>query len=378
MPLTKRRQFLLGMMTAGVANTLRNEFMAKQKQSQLQSLAEAQIAEDPETFLNTFLNTDAQTSFKGQALIKSLRLTQPTIPYDRKLSQLLIQCSRIATEQYLTGNLLPDYDGSIKKLPAYSDALAEYRQVASFRGREAQVTNSLEVQLPVQHQTSDPVEQNLNDAERTIGQTIKQVVKIRREIPVYLGFVLTSAKRNIIVFRGTQTGREWLNNLTALQRPYTDPISGQYFGRVHEGFIRNYLKIIQPLPRQVAETLNSSIPCYVTGHSLGASQATIAALDIALNVPRLRPQLQLYTYASPRVGDKTFATLHSRMIPNSYRVVNLADTFTLLPPTKTVGTYLHIGQEWSFISAQHDIVPNHVVNTYRNAINNQQEQLSKV
>ena len=39
----------------------------------------------------------------------------------------------------------------------------------------------------------------------------------------------------------------------------------------------------------------------------------------SLKVPQLRQQIQLYTYASPRVGDSTFATLHSKQVPNSSR-----------------------------------------------------------
>jgi len=369
-----RRKLLLGGLVAGIAATIARDFQANQRQSHLQSLAESQIAEDPEAFLDKTFNSDAEKIYQGQSVIKSVQLTPPNIPYNRKISQLLIQCSKIATQQYLTGKVVPSYDGSIKQLPAYTNDLAGYKQIASFRGKEVQISQAVEVQLPSQNLTSDPVEQNLNEAQQIIGQTIKEVVKVRREIPVYLGFVLSSPQNNIIVFRGTQTSREWLNNLTAIQRPYTDPLSHKYFGRVHEGFIKNYLKIIKPLPREIAQSLNSSVPCYVTGHSLGASLATLAVLDIALNVPKLRPKLQLYTYASPRVGDPTFATLHAMIIPNSYRVVNLTDTFTLVPPTQALGTYLHVGQEWSFLSPQGDIMPNHVVDTYRQAINKQQEK----
>jgi triacylglycerol lipase len=369
-----RRQFLLGGLSAGIAATIARDFQSYQKQSKLQSIAEAQIAQDPESFLEATFNADVENINRGRSIRESLRLTPPNILYDNQISQLLIQCSRIATQQYLTGKLLPTYDGSIKQLPAYSERLAGYKQIASFRGKEAVVSRAVEIELPSHNLTLDPIEENLNEAERTIGKTIKEVVKIRRETPVFLGFVLSSPQNNIIVFRGTQTNAEWINNLTAIQIPYTDPISGQYFGRVHEGFIKNYLKIIKPLPRQVAQSLNPAIPCYVTGHSLGASLAIISALDFALNVPKLRAQLQLYTYASPRVGDLTFATLHSRMIPNSYRVVNLADVITMMPPTLGVGTYVHLGQEWSFLSAQGDIMPNHVVDTYRNAIDRQEER----
>jgi predicted lipase len=371
-----RRQLLLGGIGVGIAATLAKDFQASQKQARLHSLALSQLSQDPEDLLESTFESDARKIFQGQSLIKSLKLTPPTIPYNRKMSELLIQCSKIATQQYLTGKVVPTYDGSIKKLPSYIKELDGYQQIASFRGEEAEASQKVELKVPDPSWLSDdPFEQGLNEAGRAIiGNTIGQVVKIKREVPVYLGFVLSNSEHNIIVFRGTQTGREWFNNLTAIEVPYTDPISHQYFGKVHDGFIKNYLKIIEPLPIKVAKMLNPNLPCYVTGHSLGASLATICVLDIALNIPKLRPKLQLYTYASPRVGDFTFATLHSKLIPNSYRIVNLCDTFPLVPPTKGLGTYLHIGQQWSFLSQQGDIMPNHVVDTYRDAVSRQLEK----
>jgi predicted lipase len=370
-----RRRVLWGGVAAGMAATVGRDYTNYRQQAELEALAKAQLPEDRESLLEATFNADAEKIYQGQSVLDSLKLTPPIAPYDRALSQLLIQCSKVATQQYLTGKTLPKYDGSIQSLPAYSDRLAGYTQVASFRGKESAVSEAVEVQIPNRADTPDPVENNLNDAESTLGQTIKEVVKIQREIPVYLGFVLSSPQHNIIVFRGTQTTFEWINNLTAIQTEYTDPLSGQYFGKIHEGFIHNYLRIVSPLPRDIAQTLNPNVPCLVTGHSLGSSLAILAALDIALNVPKLRSQLQLYTYASPRVGDPTFARLHAKMIPNSYRIVNLADVFPLMPPTQSqVGTYVHVGQEWSFLSQNNDFMPNHVVDTYRQAIDGERER----
>ncbi|MEI6379966.1 MAG: lipase [Cyanobacteriota bacterium ELA615] len=371
-----RRQLLLGGLGLGVAATLARDFNTKKNESRLRSLAESQLNEDPNQLLQATFNSDAKKIYQGQTLIRQTKLTAPTLPYDRQISKLLIQCSKIATQQYLTGKVIPSYDGSISKLPAYSEILAGYKQIASFQGKEMATSQKVELQIPDPRWIADdPLEESLNEMGKSlINSTIKQAVKVRREIPVYLGFVLSCPKHNIIVFRGTQTGSEWINNLAAIEMPYTDPVSLKYFGKVHEGFMRNYLKIVKPLPRDIAKQLDPSLPCYITGHSLGASLAVICALDLALNVPKLRPNLRLYTYASPRAGDATFAKLHSKMIPNSYRIVNLCDTFTLVPPTKGLGTFLHVGQQWSFLSPQGDIMPNHVVDTYRDAVEKQMEK----
>lgn len=369
-----RRQLLVGGVAAGIATTTGTDYRARQKQKHLQSLAEEQIPQDQESLLNAAFQADAEKIYQGKQIMNSLKLTPPKIPYDRELSKLLIQCSKIATQQYLTGKTIPTYDGSISSLSAYSSSLNRYTQIASFKGKEAETVQTVIVNpLANQSDSSDPLQRNLDNAETQVGQTIGEMVKLTKETPVYLGFVLTSPESNIIVFRGTQTRVEWVNNLTAVQKDFTDPISGQYFGKIHRGFLKNYQRILQPLPREVAQNLDPAIPCYITGHSLGSSLAILAALDLALNIPNLKSQIQLYTYASPRVGDPTFATLHAQIVPNSYRVVNLGDVFTLVPPTQAVGTYVHVGQEWSFLSQNGDFMPNHVVDTYRVAVEREVE-----
>jgi triacylglycerol lipase len=364
----RRRQVLLGGVALGSGLTLAQNYQANRGQRELQALARQQLAEtDQAGLLKATFEADAQKIYQGQAIMDGLKLTPPQIAYDREISRLLIACSKIATQQYLTGKTLPDYDGAIRDLPAFTPELKDFQQIASFRGKEAKSTETVEVNLPEQ-ETGDPLDDSVGDAENEVRQTLQKVVKLTQEIPVYLGFVLASAQMNIIVFRGTQTAIEWLNNLYARQIPFTERQSGQYFGKIHEGFINNYLRIVEPIPKDIAGQLDPTLPCYVTGHSLGAALAVLCALDLAVNLPDLAPQLQLYSYACPRVGDPTFARLHAQRVPNSYRVVNLADAIPILPPTEGFGTYVHVGQVWSFLSQQNDFLPNHVVDTYQAAV----------
>ncbi|ALJ68774.1 MULTISPECIES: DUF2974 domain-containing protein [unclassified Synechocystis] len=373
MGIFNRRRLLLGGVALGGAFTIGREERHRQEIRELQALAKAQAANtDRTSMLNAAFEADAEKIYRGEEIINSVRLTPPILPYDRQISQLLIRCSKIATQQYLTGKTIPSYDGNIRQLPAYSSDLDEYKQIASFRGREAHISESVAVQIPLDN-TGDPLDKTWDQAEDSLGETIRQVVKVTQEIPVYLGFILSSPRRNLIVFRGTQTTMEWVNNLRAQQIPFTERRSGQYFGKIHQGFIENYLRIVSPIPREIAQQLDPAVPCYVTGHSLGASLAVLAALDLAVNLPNLRSQIQLYSYACPRVGDVTFAQLHSRQVPNSYRIVNLADVIPLLPPTTGLGTYVHVGQSWSFLSQGGDILPNHVVDTYQGAVDREVE-----
>jgi predicted lipase len=222
------------------------------------------------------------------------------------------------------------------------------------------------------------VEQQFNVAEDALRDTVKEMIQVQRRVPVFYGAVLTSKTGNILMFRGTQQNAEWIRNFLAVQEPYRDAATGKTYGQVHSGFLDIYSNLIlEPRPHKIAEQLDPTVPCYIAGHSLGGALAILAAIDIALKVPKLRPNLRLYTYGSPRVGDKIFAEAHSQLIPNSYRVANQADTITLVPPTNQMGgVFIHIGEEWAFLSQNQDVMPNHIVDTYRVAIDREQETRS--
>lgn len=376
----RRRQILLGGITTGVAVTLGKEYAARRAASARSAELLARNADDPTRLLKQTFEADTKKINAGVAIQASVGKPRPTIPYSREMSNLLIQCSKLATQQYLTGKTIPTYNGSIKILPAYFPELDGYTQIASFTGHDAEVEDTVEVEVPTgaQNNSQDPVEQEANDAQNTIGQTVKEAVKIRQLTPVYLGFVLSSKTRNIIVFRGTQRNTEWLYNFYARQETYHNPVGGEPMGRVHRGFVANYKSIINPIPRDVAKKLDPSVPCYITGHSLGASLALLASFDLAFNIPALKPQIQLYTYAGARVGNPTFAKFHAQYVPNHYRITNLADIVPLLPPIQSPsGTYVHSGEEWSFLAQNGDFLPNHVVDTYRTAVKQQVETNQK-
>jgi len=372
----RRRQILLGGVAAGVAATVGTEYTTYHAEQARSARLLAMSASDPTRLLRQTFEADAKKISAGLAIQASVKQRSPQILYSREMSNLLIQCSKLATQQYLTGKTISTYDGSIKILPAYFRELDGYTQIASFKGREAEVEDTIEVDVPTtaQNNPQDPLEQQTNDAQNTIGQTVKEAIKLRQLTPVYLGFVLTSKTRNIIVFRGTQRNTEWLYNFYARQQDYHNPTGGESLGKVHQGFVANYKSIVNPIPREVAKQLDPNVPCYITGHSLGSALAVLASLDLALNFPALKPQIQLYTYAGARVGDPAFARIHAQAVPNHYRIVNLADIVPLLPPIQSPGgTYVHTGEEWSFLAQNGDFLPNHVVDTYRQAIVRQVE-----
>ncbi|MFM9267761.1 lipase family protein [Tychonema sp. BBK16] len=370
-----RRQLLLGGFAAASAARVIPEYLQiKKENEQVLALLNER---DTDKFFQQTLEADAKKINEARLIQASVKLSPPPIPYNREISKLLIECSKLATQQYLKGKIEPSYDGDIKSLPAYTTKFKGYTQVTALKGVEANISERVEVDIP-QSSTSpnsgtDPIGENVDNAQKAIKSTAKEVVKIKKKIPVYFGFVLSSKSHNIIVFRGTQRTVEWVLNINAVYAINDRKVASMSYGTIHPGFSAIYSDIsTQTL--EAAKKLNPSVPCYLSGHSLGAAIATLAAIDIAVNIPRLQKQVQLYTYASPRVGDRVFAREHNRVVPNSYRVVNLADAITLVPFTVFFKTeYVHVGEEWAFLAQNGDVMPNHVVDTYKSAIDKQAE-----
>ena len=279
---------------------------------------------------------------------QSVSLKEPLIPYNRQISKLLVRCCRLATEQYFQAIEDPKYDGAIAILPSYFPQLDDYEQIAAFRAIR----------------------------ERSWLEPLIKKTFLRDLIPktdiIYAGFILKSPVHNIIVFRGTQEPEEWIANLNAKQIDYQS--NNPQAGKIHQGFSELYFYGAKPLLLKEIKQLDPSIPCYITGHSLGGAMAVLAALDISLNFSNLKTQIQMYNYAAPRVGNPTFAKFYSEIVPNSYRVVNQADSTWLLPPTQLDNSiYLHAGQRWSFIHQTGDLNPNHQLAAYQDAIDREFE-----
>ncbi len=279
---------------------------------------------------------------------QSVNLKEPQIPYDRQMSKLLVRCCRLATEQYLQGVADPKYRGAIADLTSYFPQLDNYQQIAAFRAIR----------------------------ERSWLEPLMNQTFLRELIPetdlIYHGFILKSPMHNIIVFRGTQESQEWIANINATQIEYLN--NNSQAGFIHQGFYSLYVNnLAQPI-RNAIDQLDPTIPCYITGHSLGGTMAVIAALDFALHFPAFAPQIRMYSYAAPRVGDPNFAKFYSDLVPNSYRIVTQADSTWLLPPTQLRDAiYLHVGQTWSFIYQTGDLNPNHQLAAYQAAIDREVE-----
>ena len=149
---------------------------------------------------------------------------------------------------------------------------------------------------------------------------------------VPIAFVATSGDAIYVVFRGTKTISEWISDAEFSQVPYAPVSDG---GKTENGFSAIYASIGSAIVAEVDALAQSATytTLYVTGHSLGAALATMAAPDLARATRFASPVL--YNFASPRTGDPTFAALVDEL-PTSWRIVNSNDEVPRLPPAVAV------------------------------------------
>jgi triacylglycerol lipase len=106
-------------------------------------------------------------------------------------------------------------------------------------------------------------------------------------------------------------------------------------GRVHSGFKAALEEIWGELRPEIGKLQTQGLKIWLTGHSLGAALATLAA-------DRLQDVQGLYTFGSPRVGDKGFQA-HFQVL--AFRVVNGKDIVATVPgedPFRHVGDIVWI------------------------------------
>jgi hypothetical protein len=330
-----------------------------------------------------------------QAEMRSMRavreqatITPPRLPYDREVARRLIFACKAAVMQFRTGMVTASYEGDVMGFKSSPDAFGESEtmgdfvagarafreffgpgeQLATFVSEQEFFENYFNVLNPPPDGTIEsPIQRIVRPVQDVLFEAVPKLVRREYRQSVFGGYVLATERASIIVFRGTQTTAEWLHNFRSQQRHFVAPRTGESYGWIHGGFLA-MTEMIRPSPAEVASKLDPSKPCYIAGHSLGAALATICALKIALANPALSDQIRLYSFAGPRVGDPTFAERFSALLPDTYRVVNLADGVPLLP-TSTMGRhFLHVGQEVSFVGKFGDLLLNHVVDAYQYAL----------
>jgi triacylglycerol lipase len=127
-------------------------------------------------------------------------------------------------------------------------------------------------------------------------------------------YLLKGVDAHVLSFRGTEVTQK-SDVLADLKAGKNVEASG---GKVHVGFKGEINKVWPAITKSLADidTL------YITGHSLGAAMATIAASRIQTKV------IALVTFGSPRAGNREFV---NKLAVTHYRVQNNCDDVTKVP-----------------------------------------------
>ena len=140
-------------------------------------------------------------------------------------------------------------------------------------------------------------------------------------------YIVEDASDIIIVCRGTQP-KQWSDISADLSINRVTPYNGS--GKVHVGFKSYADKLWDPLVHAISTTKNAERKVlWITGHSLGAAMATLIARRCAIEDTLQTPRA-LFTYGSPRVGDKTYVAELDKLVPH-HRWVNSGDIVTKVP-----------------------------------------------
>ena len=169
----------------------------------------------------------------------------------------------------------------------------------------------------------------------------------RTDTTGYIGY-LPSDKSIYVVFRGSVSLKNWIEDLDALKTEYTSyPECGC---QVHNGFFIAEQAVIASIVSEV-QNLMSAHPGYkvkVAGHSLGAALAQLAAMDLL----KAGIACTAYNFGQPRTGDKTYAAFATAALP-IWRMVHNKDQVPHLPFTTSMEFY-HVCTE-EFEDANHKL-----------------------
>lgn len=155
--------------------------------------------------------------------------------------------------------------------------------------------------------------------------------------PSTQAFIADNGTHKYLAFRGTES----TNHVDWMRDAQFKPIAGVFGTMVHSGFRRALDEVWDDLLPNLTSDNRGLI---ITGHSLGAGLAVLAAARLAASNNDVD---HVYTYGSPRVGLKDFSIAYGAVLgSNTFRVINHIDIVTRVP--LLLQGYRHVGRRVYF------------------------------
>lgn len=180
-----------------------------------------------------------------------------------------------------------------------------------------------------------------------------------------IGFVAHSSLSKLawVVFRGTANDVEWSRDFEFGQSPFFlrdhhEPL------HCHMGFVRIYHDL-QATLRQALQDLQPE-GVIMTGHSLGASLATLASLDASTSYP-----VYTYVFGAPRVCNRIPPILQAYWRLNNTADVIPSMPLAVMPNVQNIDQpylYTHGGVAVEFTDNRQSLSNNHLLPVYIHAL----------
>lgn len=151
----------------------------------------------------------------------------------------------------------------------------------------------------------------------------------------------------ILAFRGTPLDRFDVQDVVSDAKAL--PVAFPGGGKVHKGFLKGLDSVWDQVQSRLASLKGTDKSLFITGHSLGAAIATLAAARITMTpaLAEVRPNLHgLYTIGSPMVGNLDFAKKFTAAVGEQpFPVVRIRNHNDIV--TRTPGAiYQHVGSSF--------------------------------
>ncbi len=142
-----------------------------------------------------------------------------------------------------------------------------------------------------------------------------------------------SLRATVVAFAGSNELADWVRHLFVRR----ERLKG-FRGLVHRGWLADWRLAQATALAAWNDCGRHSETLIVCGHSYGGALAQLAGVFFSMKVPA--DQIRLYTYGSPRVGNRGFANTLDSLIPYHYRYTIKGDPVPHLP----LGIrYMHAG-----------------------------------